>query len=141
MASMTKEEAQAFLSEGTRTGKLATTRADGRPHVAPIWFVLDGDDLMFNTGASSAKGKSLARDNRAMLSVDLEVFPYAFVLVEGTVTLSEEPGELRYWATKIAERYVPAGEAQAYGERNGVPGEYIVRLTPTKIIGESGVAL
>jgi PPOX class probable F420-dependent enzyme len=141
VAKMTKEEAQAFLSEGTRTGKLATTRADGRPHVAPVWFVLDGDHIMFNTGVSSVKGKSLARDNRAMLSVDLEVFPYSFVLVEGTVTLSEEPDELRYWATRIAERYVPADQAQAYGERNGVPGEYIVRLTPAKIIGESGVAL
>jgi hypothetical protein len=141
MATMTKEEAQAFLSEGTRTGKLATTRADGRPHVAPIWFVLDGDDLIFTTGASTAKGKSLARDHRAMISVDLEIFPYSFVLVEGTVTLSEEPDELLYWATKIAERYVPADQAKAYGERNGVPGEYIVRLTPTNIIGESDVAL
>ncbi|MGH2548854.1 MAG: PPOX class F420-dependent oxidoreductase [Thermomicrobiales bacterium] len=138
---MTRKEALTFLREGTRTGKLATTRSDGRPHVAPVWFVLDGEDIMFNTGASSAKGKSLARDNRAMLSVDLEVFPYSFVLVEGTVTLSEDPDELRYWATKIAERYVPAAKAQAYGERNGVPGEYIVRLTPTKIIGEADVAL
>jgi hypothetical protein len=33
-----------FLSEGNRTGKLATVQAEGRPHVTPIWFVLDGDD-------------------------------------------------------------------------------------------------
>jgi hypothetical protein len=39
-------------------GKLATTRADGRPHVVPIWFVLDGDDLVFNTGADTVKDQN-----------------------------------------------------------------------------------
>ena len=33
---MTDEQWHAFVSEGTRTGKLATVRADGRPHLAPI---------------------------------------------------------------------------------------------------------
>jgi nitroimidazol reductase NimA-like FMN-containing flavoprotein (pyridoxamine 5'-phosphate oxidase superfamily) len=40
---MDDAEWRAFVSEGTRTGKLATTRHDGRPHVVPIWFVLDGE--------------------------------------------------------------------------------------------------
>lgn len=141
MPVMSTDEALAFLGEGTRTGKLATTRVDGRPHVAPIWFVLDGADLILTTGATSVKGKSLAHDNRAMLAVDEEVFPYAFVLVEGTVTLSDDLDQLRFWATRIAERYVPAEQAQAYGERNGVPGELLVRLTPTRIIGEKDIAL
>jgi PPOX class probable F420-dependent enzyme len=138
---MSEAEARAFLASGTRTGKLATTRADGRPHVAPIWFVLDGDDLVFTTGATSVKGKTLARDGRAMLAVDDEAFPYSFVLVEGTATLSDDPDQLRFWAIRIAERYVPADQARAYGERNGVPGELLVRLTPTKIIGEQDIAL
>ena len=50
------------MSEGTRTGKLATTRHDGRPHVVPIWFVLDGDDFVFNTGEHSIKGRALTRN-------------------------------------------------------------------------------
>jgi PPOX class probable F420-dependent enzyme len=141
MAAMSEVEARAFLAAGTHTGKLATTRADGRPHVAPIWFVLDGDDLILTTGATSVKGKTLARDGRAMLAVDDEAFPYAYVLVEGTVSLSDDLDQLRHWATRIAERYVPADQAQAYGERNGVPGELLVRLTPTKISGEKDVAL
>ena len=43
MHEMSDEERRAFLLEGTRTGKLATIRRDGRPHVVPIWFLLDGD--------------------------------------------------------------------------------------------------
>jgi PPOX class probable F420-dependent enzyme len=141
MARMSADEIRAFLAEGTRTGKVATTRADGRPHVAPVWFVLDGDDLVFNTSATSLKGRSLLRDGRVAVAVDDERFPYAFVLVEGPVSISQDLGELRHWATKIAERYVPSDQAEAYGRRNGVPGELLVRLTPVKLTGEKEIAL
>jgi nitroimidazol reductase NimA-like FMN-containing flavoprotein (pyridoxamine 5'-phosphate oxidase superfamily) len=44
MAKMTIEEIRRFLSHGTFTGKLATVRKNGSPHVAPVWFVLDEDN-------------------------------------------------------------------------------------------------
>jgi PPOX class probable F420-dependent enzyme len=132
---MTDAEIRAFLTVGQRTGKLATTRADGRPHVAPVWFVLDGDDLVFTTGADTVKGKSLARDPRASLAVDLEEPPYAFVMVEGTVTLSDDLAAMLPLSVAIARRYVPGHQAESYGRRNAVEGELLVRLTPTKVIG------
>ncbi len=140
MREMTPAETRAFLSFGTRTGKLAVTRADGRPHVSPIWFVLDGDDLVFNTGVDSVKGRSLRRDRRAALAVDDETPPYAFVIVEGEVTLSEDPAALLHWATVIGGRYMGAERAEEYGRRNGVPGEYLVRLSPTRIIARAAIA-
>ena len=42
---MNEQQARQVLAAGTHTGKLATVRADGSPHVAPAWLVLDGDDL------------------------------------------------------------------------------------------------
>src|SRR5687768_10691729 len=102
MRPMTPEETRAFLLEGTRTAALATTRADGRPHVAPVWFTLDGDDLLFNTGASTIKGANLRRDGRVALMVDDEVPPYAFVSIEGTATLFDDLETMLPWATRIA---------------------------------------
>jgi PPOX class probable F420-dependent enzyme len=131
---MSDEQARAFLAEGTRTGKLATTRADGRPHVAPVWFVLDGDDLLFMTGANSVKGRSLRRDPRAALTVDLEEPPYAFVLVEGRVEISEDLADMLPASIAIARRYVGDAEAEAFGRRNAVPGEMLLRLRPDRII-------
>jgi PPOX class probable F420-dependent enzyme len=131
---MTHDEAKAFLAQGTRTGKLATVRADGSPHVAPIWFVVDGEDLVFMTGAGTLKGKALSRDPRAALVVDLEEPPYGFVLVEGTVTLSRDPAAMLPLSIAIAERYVGAEQAEAYGRRNAVEGELLVRLRPDKIV-------
>ena len=88
MPEMTKDEYMAFLCQGTRTGKLATVREDGRPHVVPIWFVLDGEKIIFTTGESSVKAKNMRRDSRVSLSVDDQTPPYSFVTVEGNVSIS-----------------------------------------------------
>ncbi|MBK8901292.1 MAG: PPOX class F420-dependent oxidoreductase [Anaerolineaceae bacterium] len=138
---MTKAEAYQFLATGTRTGKLATVRADGRPHVAPIWFVLDGDDLLFTTWHKSVKGKNLVRDGRIALTVDEEVAPYAFVLVEGTVEITDDdPEECRKWATRIAARYMGEDQAEAFGKRNSVPGELLVRVKVNNVVAEKELA-
>jgi hypothetical protein len=131
---MTNDEAREFLAHGQRTGKVATTRADGRPHVAPIWFVLDGDDIVFMTGANTVKGKTLRRDPRVALVVDLEAPPYAFVVVEGTATLSEDLEEMLPLSIAIARRYVAADQAEDFGRRNAVEGELLVRLRADSIV-------
>jgi PPOX class probable F420-dependent enzyme len=123
-----------FLARGTRTGKLAYLAASGSPLVAPVWFVVDGDSLVFNTGSQTAKGRALARDPRASMCVDEEEPPYAFVQVQGEAELSEDPAELVRTATAIAARYMGAERAEEFGKRNGVPGELVVRLRPVKVL-------
>jgi PPOX class probable F420-dependent enzyme len=141
MQNMTKAEYKEFLMAGTRTGKLATVRADGRPHVAPIWFVLDGDTLVFTTWHKSVKAANIRRDPRVSLNVDEEIPPFAFVTVEGTVTIIEDPAERLIWATRIAQRYMGADLAETYGKRNSVEGELVVRIEPTKVIAQKDLAV
>lgn len=129
-------EVRAFLSHGTRTGVLGFAAADGRPLAAPVWFVLDGDDVLFTTGAGTAKGRAIMRDARLALCVDVAEPPYAFVQVQGVAELSEDPAELLMCATEIGGRYMGADRAEEFGRRNGVPGELLVRLRPTKVIAE-----
>ncbi|AXI77651.1 PPOX class F420-dependent oxidoreductase [Peterkaempfera bronchialis] len=131
---MTDNEWRAFVGEGTRTAKLATTRADGRPHVAPVWFLLDGDELVFNTGRDTVKGRNLARDARLALCVDDDRPPFSFAVLEGTAQLSEDVAEVRAWATRIAARYMGEERAEEYGARNGVPGELLVRVRVDKVL-------
>ena len=140
MARMTESQWRAFLSAGTRTGKLATTRRDGRPHVVPVWFVLDGDDVIFNTGAESLKGRSLGRTGLASLCVDDEHPPYAFVTVSGPVTLSTDLDEMLPWATRIAARYMGESLAEQYGRRNAVDGELLVRLRIEHVLAVSHIS-
>ena len=137
---MTDEEWHAFVMEGTRTAKVATARKDGRPHVVPVWFVLDGEDVAFTTGASSVKGQALRRDRYACLCVDDQTPPYSFVMVEGPVELSTDPGELRRVATLIGRRYMGDERAEEFGARNAAEGELLVRLRPTHVLAEADLA-
>jgi len=139
---MSDEQVRAFLTASPpRTGKLATVCADGRPHVAPVWYDVDHDGtLVFNTGAQTVKGRNLARDPRASLCVDDDRPPFSFVTVEGVVELSDDLDEVRRLAERLGGRYMGADRAPAYGERNGVPGELAARLVPTRVVSAYDLA-
>jgi PPOX class probable F420-dependent enzyme len=122
-----------YLSEGTRTGMLGYLASDGRPLVAPVWFIVDDGQVVFNTGKTTAKGRALARDPRVVMCVDDPRPPYSFVQIQGVAAISEDPQELLDIATRTGRRYMGADRAEEFGRRNGVPGELVVRIRPTKI--------
>jgi len=129
-----------FLMEQVRTAKLATVREDARPHVTPVWFVLDGDTLVFTTWHTSVKAVNIRRDGRVCLCVDDEKPPFSYIQIEGIAVMSADSEELNYWSTRIAGRYMGEDLAEAYGKRNSVEGELLVRVTPTKVVFMKDVA-
>lgn len=137
---MTNAQWHAFVLAGTRTGKVATVRRDGRPHVTPVWFVLDGDDLVFTTWHKTVKAHTLRGGARVAISVDDQQPPYSYVVLEGIASLSEDPTELRDWATRIGHRYMGADRADEFGRRNGVPGELLVRVRIDRVVAERDIA-
>ncbi|MGP4017229.1 PPOX class F420-dependent oxidoreductase [Saccharopolyspora sp. 5N708] len=140
MTSINDPEIRAFLEAGTRTGLLGFIASDGRPLVAPVWFVLDGGEIVFNTGKNTAKGRAILRDPRVVLCADLPEPPYGFVQVQGIAETSEDPAELLRTATEIGGRYMGRDRAEEFGRRNGVPGELVVRIRPTKVIAAFDMA-
>jgi PPOX class probable F420-dependent enzyme len=141
MRSLDGEQIRAFLAEGTRTAKLAVVRKDGSPLVTPVWFLVDSDGtIVFTTGEHTVKGRALERDPRVSICVEDDQPPFAFVRVDGVAEVSEDPAELRLWATRIAERYMGKGRAREFGERNSVPGEILVRVQTTHAVGQADLA-
>ncbi|WP_026416576.1 PPOX class F420-dependent oxidoreductase [Actinomadura oligospora] len=140
MKLMTTDEWRAFALEGTRTGKIGVIRKSGAPHVTPIWFLLDGDDLLFTTHGTGLKAKALKRDPRVSIAVDDQTPPYAFVVIEGTAELGTDLDEMLRWATAIGGRYMGEDRAEEYGRRNAVPGEYLVRVRITNVVAQTGIA-
>ena len=131
---MSPEQRREFLIEGTRTGILATTRADGRPHAVPICFVLDGDDVLFLTNAGSVKGANMRRDPRVTLVVDDDEPPFAFVRIEGTAQISQNRDELRNTAVAISHRY-DGGEGVDEFVRIATDAlGSLVRIQPTQVL-------
>ena len=117
---MTGTEIREFLAYGTRTAKLATVGRGGAPHVMPVWFVLDGGQLVLTTGAESVKGRNLRRDTRVAVVVDDETPPFAFVHIRGRAALSEDDHARR--------RVVGAGDVEH--ERRLIERQAARRLLP-----------
>jgi PPOX class probable F420-dependent enzyme len=145
MAHMTEAEWRAFATAGTRTGKLAVQRKNGRPHVTPVWFVLDDTDpadvrVVFTTWHDSLKGRALRRDPHFALCVDDQEPPYSYVLFECSAELVEDPVVLQDWATRIGGRYMGPDRAAEFGARNAVPGEYLVRGRIDRLTAEARVS-
>jgi PPOX class probable F420-dependent enzyme len=115
-------------------------RGFGRRACRPLGGVLDGEDVVCNTGSETVKGRNLARDGRLSLCVDDERPPYAMVVLRGRAELSEDPAELLAWATWIGARYMGEDRAQEFGARNGVAGELLVRVRVEHAIGLAGIA-
>jgi PPOX class probable F420-dependent enzyme len=150
MARMTKSEIKKFLMKDTFTGKLATVKKKGSPHVVPIWFVVEVNsrnrnrigNIYFTTSRDSVKAKNIQRDGRVSICVDDQTPSFSFVTIYGNAKLIPyRRKEVLKWATKIAERYMGKKNAKAYGERNSGEDELLVRIRPIKIIAEKDVAI
>ena len=132
MAEMAELELEEFL-EGQRIAHLVTLRADGSPHVAPVWYeCVDGIFLIW-TGRQTRKFKNLAGDARAALSIASEDQPYRYVSVEGDVTVSDDDvWDVGY---SMASRYLGVEGAAEFLEEYYVEGQSVVlRLTPRRIM-------
>src|SRR5690606_21046966 len=133
---MSREEIVRFLREGTRTGKLAVVQSDGSPVVVPVWFDVDADgSLVFTSGERTLKARAMRREPRVSLCVDFEAPPYDYVRVDGTAELLDDAGLPRHWAERLGGRYMGEERAGEFRDRNAVPGELVVRIRPTKLIG------
>ena len=75
-----------FLSEA-RIGVLAGIKEDGSPQLTPIWFLLEGDEILINTARERVKGRIFEREPRASFCV-FEDFRY--LTLSGRVTISED---------------------------------------------------
>lgn len=128
------------LAAPARTAKLAVVRADGSPHVAPVWVDLDGDQVVFMTSADTIKGKAILRDPRVSLCWDDERPPFSFLTIAGRADVSEDAADLLHWATRIGGRYMGADRAQEFGRRNAVPPEMLIRVTPTRIVAKVDIS-
>lgn len=127
-------EERAFLLNGTKTGKLATVRADGRPHVVPVAFDLDEDTIVILVMQASVKARNIQHDPRVCLCVDVETSPYAYIQVEGTAEMSADLSALAYWGKRIVTRYDGPERGEAYIKREALVRERVMRLTPTNIL-------
>jgi len=137
---MTKDEAWRFLRTGQMTATFASVRANGRPHAVPTWYAVDGDEIVFTTWHSTVKAANIRDRPSVVVVVQDPRPPYHYVSVEGEARLIDDLGECRDISTQLGAKYMGEDRAAEFGARNGVEGELVVRVRPTRVFGESNVA-
>jgi len=67
---------------------LVSIRADGRPHVAPVWYAREGGRVWVMTGSGTAKARNIAKNPAVSLSIAAPGRPYWYIVLEGEATLT-----------------------------------------------------
>jgi PPOX class probable F420-dependent enzyme len=142
MPKMTKYEIRNFLLQGSFTGKLGTINKNGTPHIVPIWYTLDEEDnMVFNTSDKSVKAKNIRCDNRVRVYIDDQIPLFSFVTIDGIAEIvTNDLNEIYKWAKIIAARYMGNDKAEEYGKRNSSEDELLIKIKPTKVIGQKDIA-
>src|SRR5919107_2412851 len=107
---MSDDELRDFLAE-QKIVSVATLGPQGRPHLVPLWYVPEGDDLIGWTYAKSQKAKNLERDPHATLQVEdgVEYQELRGVMFECDVAVEREPERVAEFGRKIFQRYGGGG--------------------------------
>jgi len=105
---------------------LATIMPDGTPHVTPVWFDFDGQNILVNTAKGRVKDRNMRRNRSVALSIMDPRNPYRYLQVRGTVTEITEKGADAH-IDKLAQKYLNMDKYP-----NRAPGEVRVlyRISP-----------
>jgi len=102
MANLSQQEIADFLDE-VHIAHLVTVRPDGRPHVAPVWFLEEDGRAFVITGENAVKVRNIRRDPAVALSVATDQRPLKYVVLNGEAQVkSSDVGKM---VERICVRY------------------------------------
>ena len=96
--------------EQPRFGTVATLNPDGSPLQAVVWYLLDGDEIVFNSRLGRLWPSNLLRDPRVSLTV---ADGYDYVDLRGEIRCYDDPVLGQAVIAQLTRRYQPNGEKAA----------------------------
>lgn len=132
---MTPEERAKFLAEH-RLCVVGYARSDGPPSLSPVYYVMDGNDLVISTTRTRAKAKAVRRDPAVSVCVLGEQMPFPYLTVYGMARIEE--GDAAGLMMRIGERMtgrpVPDSARAGMEQRARDEGRVILRVTPVGFV-------
>ena len=92
---------RAFLDE-KRFAIVGSKNPDGSPHLAVMWYLLDGDDIVVNSAQGRRKDRNLAADPRLTVLVE---DGYRWIRVDGTARIDHDQSIAHAVIRRLASRY------------------------------------
>ncbi len=128
--SLLNDEAREFLKKPL-IARLSTIGPDGYPHTVPVWFMLDGDDLVIISDRSTRKVGHIAANPKGAISIGGDSDDGGGYLIKGDLSIEEDPGDL--WLKKITRHYEDEEQAEkdiaAWADLDII----LIRLKPRRV--------
>ncbi len=128
---LTPAETESLLREPL-LAHIAVTRADGRPHVTPIWIDYEKGSFYFTTRLRRVKGRSLMRRPYAVISIATDERPYRALIAEGET--KQVKSDRDAWLLRIAKKYGETEGQRWFAYSRNEPDRVVMKLTPTKVL-------
>jgi hypothetical protein len=133
MAQLSQQEIEDYLAE-PHVAHLVTVRPNGRPHVAPVWFIWEGGRATVMTGGTSVKVRNIRRSSPVILSIATDQRPFKYVLLEGEGRVTQE--DLARVVGRICVRYDGPAQGAAYAQELLAAGNIVlVDIRVERVIG------
>jgi predicted pyridoxine 5'-phosphate oxidase superfamily flavin-nucleotide-binding protein len=125
------EPVRAFL-EKPLIARIAVIDTDGYPHVIPIWFARDGDDVIFFSSRAARKIKYVRANPKGALTIGGNLYGSEGYLLKGEFSVEVDPGHT--WLKEITYRYEPREVADRHVVEWATDDIIVLRFRPHKVI-------
>lgn len=134
---MTPEERKQLL-ESNRYCVVAYNRKSGPPAASPVYYVMDGDDLLISTQAVRMKGKVFAKEREVTVCVLAEDHPSApYITIYGKAKTEPDGAVdlmMRVGAVMTGNE-IPEAARPALEERAKKESRVVLRVKPERYVG------
>lgn len=128
---MTPEERKQFLADH-RLCIVGYARKSGSPAMTPVYYAMDGDEIIISTTRSRAKAKAIARSPQVSVCVlgEQQPFPYLTVYGRGRIEDAGAVDAMMRVGARMTGNPVPEAARAAVEKRAQEEGRVVLRITP-----------
>jgi hypothetical protein len=101
------------------------------PHTVPVWFGVDGDNLIFPTMADRVRLKHVAANPNGAVAIGGNPSDGAGYLIKGALSIEEDDRALRHG---LIRRYIPGEQAEEFIATVDQAPYVLIRLTPARVV-------
>ncbi len=104
---------------------------DGYPHSVPVWFKLDGDDIVIISTRDTRKVGYIGANPKGAVVIGGDSGDGAGYLIKGEFSVEEDPG--LEWMKRLTRHYEPPEKAEADIESWSTLDMIVIRLRPRRV--------
>lgn len=90
--------------------RISTLDADGYPHTVPVWFDVDGDDIVVISVRETAKVRHIHASNKGAITIGGDTGDGGGLLLKGQFSIEPDPDD--YWMKRLIYRYESGEQAE-----------------------------